>query len=78
MQFSLASHHFLPLESKYSLQHLVLKHPQLHPLMPETKFHNHIKQQIKLYFITSRFFKQHIENKTRNRYGANSLDINFN
>jgi hypothetical protein len=40
MQSSPASHHFLSIRSKYSLQHPVLKHPQfILPLASETSVH---------------------------------------
>jgi hypothetical protein len=46
MQSSSASCHFLPLRSKYSPQHPVLKHPQICalPLMWQTKLHAHTEQ----------------------------------
>jgi hypothetical protein len=42
------------LRSKYSPQHHVLKHSQIYvfPSAWETKFHTHIKQQVKLQFST--------------------------
>jgi hypothetical protein len=45
MQSSPVSCYFLPLRSKYAPQHPVL----IHPLQVwQTKFHTHIKQQVKL------------------------------
>jgi hypothetical protein len=45
MQSSPFSCHFLPLTSKYSPRHPVLRHPQsvFFPLVWETKFHTHTK-----------------------------------
>jgi hypothetical protein len=49
VQFSPVSCHFIPLRSRYSPQHPVLKHPQS-VFFPsdDTEFHTHTKQQIKL------------------------------
>jgi hypothetical protein len=51
MQYSSASPHFLPLTSKYSPQHSVLKHPQsmFFPYCDIT-LHVHTKAQVKLRF----------------------------
>jgi hypothetical protein len=45
LQPSLASRYFLPLRSKYSPQHPVLKHPQIYslPLVSEIKLHTNTK-----------------------------------
>jgi hypothetical protein len=53
VQLSPFSRHFIPLRSKYSSQHLVLKHPQPYalPLILGTKFHTHTKQLAELYFV---------------------------
>jgi hypothetical protein len=45
--------YFVSRRSKYSPQHPVLKHPQsvcALPLMSQTNFHTHTKQQIELRF----------------------------
>jgi hypothetical protein len=58
MQSSPASSHFLPLRSKYFLQHTVLKHSHyVLPLVWETKFHTHTfgcreRKQILINFVT--------------------------
>jgi hypothetical protein len=57
MQFSPTYHHSIPFGSKYSPQHLVLKHPQcVLPLKREIKFHIHTKQQVKEKFYVFWFF----------------------
>jgi hypothetical protein len=49
MQSSPASRHFLPLRSKYSSQHPVLKLLQsILPLVLDTKYHIHTKQQVEM------------------------------
>jgi hypothetical protein len=49
MKFSPATYHFIPVWSKYSPQHPVLKHPAYSlPLMLETEFHIHTKLQAEL------------------------------
>jgi hypothetical protein len=51
--FSLCSLLQLPLKSKYSLHHSVLKHPlsSVLSLVWETKVHTHTKQQVNLFCI---------------------------
>jgi hypothetical protein len=48
MQFSPTSYHFIPLRSKDSPQHPVLKHPSLCSSTSESKFHTTTKPQAKL------------------------------
>jgi hypothetical protein len=48
MQFSPTSCHFIPLWSKYSPRHPVLKY--VSPLRSETKFHIRTKPRSKLYY----------------------------
>jgi hypothetical protein len=54
MQFSPTSYHFIPLQSKYSSQHPVLKHPQS-TLLPQcqrpifTPIQNHRQNYISVY-----------------------------
>jgi hypothetical protein len=52
MQSSPAALCFLPVRSKYSPQHLVLKHPQSVLPLVRQKFHNCTKQLVKLRFCT--------------------------
>jgi hypothetical protein len=52
MQFSPTSHHFISLQSKYSPQHPVFKHPQsVSPLMSEsvTPIQNHVQNYSSVY-----------------------------
>jgi hypothetical protein len=51
MQFSPVSCHFLPLQSKHSVHHQVLKHhwSVIH-IVEETKFRIHLKEHVQLQF----------------------------
>jgi hypothetical protein len=56
VQFSRSSRHFIPLQSKYSPQHVVLIHTQfVLPLMTETKFHTHTEQRA-IIFLYNQIF----------------------
>jgi hypothetical protein len=73
MQFSPSLHYFIPLRSKYSPQHPVLKHPHsvcALPLMLETKFHTHTKWLAELCFVYFNLYvprQQAGGQKTQNR-----------
>jgi hypothetical protein len=62
--FSLFPCYLIALQSKYSPQHSVLKHPQsmIFPQGKRPKFHIHIKQQVQIQFcmyLVASLCKQH-------------------